>query len=108
MAGLRLLVARGRRSLYGRRWRGRGPRFAAVGPSGAASWQSARLVPPAWGWQRWGGYVGGKGRRAQRARLFGVGACVVGPLTARVRSFTQPPNPPIKRDRLRRSESGEF
>jgi hypothetical protein len=48
------------------------------------------------------------GRRAERAWPFCVGACVCGPLSARVRSFTQPPNPPIKRDRLRRGNQGDF
>jgi hypothetical protein len=81
----------------GCRWRGRGPRFAAVGPSGAASW---RL-----------GYVGVRpralinvgevssvadGRRAQRAWPFCVGACVFGPLSrprVSIQTAAQPAHP---------------
>jgi hypothetical protein len=47
-------------------------------------------------------------RRAKRAWQSRVMSCVVGPLFARVCPFHQPPNPPIKRDCLRRGNRGDF
>jgi hypothetical protein len=49
----------------------------------------SRRCPPAWGWQRWGFWVGGKGRRATRAWHSSVGSCVCGPLP-RPRAFIPP------------------
>jgi hypothetical protein len=108
MAGHRLLVVRGRRSWYGCRWRGRGPRFAAVGPSGAASWRSGHVGAARVGLARSGGFVGGRGSAGDAGVASQPRFVRMWPVTARVRPFTQPPNPPMHHDLRNQGNFGTF
>jgi hypothetical protein len=106
MAGLHLLVARGRRNFY---------MMSVAGTWPAFPWWLARparrrggwvtLVPPAWGWQRSGSGVGGRWSAGERAWPFSVGVCVCGPLSrprASIHAAAQPAHTP------RPAESGRF
>jgi hypothetical protein len=97
----------------GCRWPGNGPRFAAVGPSGAASWRlghvgAARVGLATLGRLRRWPMVGGRWSAGEAGVAIWCRFVRMWPVTARVRSFHQPPNPPIKRDRLRRGNQGDF